>query len=312
MDLLEDVLKIAGLKRRILHQHALTEPWRLQFPCPSSIGFHVVTQGEAYLWPTAQAQPLPLRQGDIAFMARGTHHAISTRLDGGERDIAIDSWPQEHARQRQLTPLVGLVSGAYQLWYEPLHPLFAELPAWVIIPAESVAYHHSIQHLLQILAPELEQPDWGSSAIVESLLDVLFRLILRRILQTETIHSKSWLQASQDPQIYQALVLMHQDPSESWSLAALAQAVGMSRSGFALKFKQGLGESPLQYLNRLRMLRAMDSLSQSADTLEAVARSVGYRDAFGFSKSFKKLVGVSPKVFRQQQRQSLAAGLRFS
>lgn len=312
MDLLADILRISGLRKRILHRFALSQPWALRFPCPHSMGFHVVTQGEAFLWTEGAAEPILLRCGDMVLMSRGSHHHLSTHADASLVAQALDVSLHPFALPDSPNPLATWVSGAYQLWHDPIHPLFQELPAVVILRAETLAYADAMPQCLQVLAHELRQPALGSEAVVAGLLDILFHLMLRRVLAEHTGRSSQWAQATQDPQMGVALQLMHAEPAHEWSLESLAAAVGLSRSGFALKFKQSVGETPLHYLTTLRMLLAMQHLSQTDETLERIARQVGYQDAFSFSKAFKKTFGLSPRAFRQKDAAEQKLAWRFS
>ncbi len=182
----------------------------------------------------------------------------------------------------------------------------------MIIQAEQLNYADALQHALQLLALEQGAPSLGSEAIVSGLLDILFHLILRRILDSEVTRNHTWSKAVKDPALNQALQLMHGKPSHDWSLEELAAAAGLSRSGFALRFKQVLGDTPHHYLTTLRILQAMERLNESDENLENVARAVGYQDAFAFSKAFKKALGLSPKAFRQKNRAERQLVWKFS
>ena len=81
----------------------------------------------------------------------------------------------------------------------------------------------------------------------------------------------------QDPQIGKAIALVHRDPAAAWSVQKLAAAVGMSRSGFAARFKEVAGQSPLQYVTRWRMLLAASRLQESDMTLAELSERLGYR-----------------------------------
>jgi len=105
--------------------------------------------------------------------------------------------------------------------------------------------------------------------------------------------------------------LLHADCQREWTLDALARQVGLSRSGLALKFKQAVGSAPLQYLTTIRIQKAIYLLSTTTDKLETVSQAVGYKDAFSFSKAFKKLTGQSPREFRQQDDGQKNAAWRF-
>lgn len=309
MDILTDILNTAGLNKRILNQRSLSQPWALTFPCPQSIGFHVVTHGTAYLWQGAQTESIILHKGDIAFMARGMNHHITTHNDASliDKNSTIPTLPKNHETEKNI---LTLVSGAYQLWHDPIHPMFQDFPEWQIIRSESLSYSDSLQNCLHLISLELEKPALGSENIINSLLDVMFNLILRRILENQP--DKNWGNTFKDPIMLKALQVMHNEPDKDWTVEELAQEVGLSRSGFALKFKQSLGDTPLNYLTTLRIFKATKLLNTTDYTLEKIANLIGYKDAFSFSKTFKRLVGLSPKTFREKNEAEKYLPWRFS
>jgi AraC-like DNA-binding protein len=71
----------------------------------------------------------------------------------------------------------------------------------------------------------------------------------------------------------------------------------MSRSTFALKFKQTVGASPMEYLTRWRMLLAGDKLVNSGDPISVIALSLGYESESAFSTAFKRVMGCSPRQY---------------
>ncbi len=79
----------------------------------------------------------------------------------------------------------------------------------------------------------------------------------------------------------------------------LATAALMSRSAFALKFKELVGETPLEYLTNWRMYKATGLLEQDDRKLFEVAKSVGYDSDGAFSKAFKRVLGMAPKEYRR-------------
>jgi AraC-like DNA-binding protein len=80
-------------------------------------------------------------------------------------------------------------------------------------------------------------------------------------------------------------------------LQVLAARAGMSRSTFALKFKETVGASPMDYLTRWRMLLAGDRLANSSDPISAIALSLGYESESAFSTAFKRVMGCSPRQY---------------
>jgi AraC-like DNA-binding protein len=127
-------------------------------------------------------------------------------------------------------------------------------------------------------------------------------------LSNEVNPGVGWLLALGDKQMRAAMTAMHEDPGHEWTLQELAQLVGMSRSKFALRFKEKVGVSAMEYLTRWRMLRAADRLTNSPESVTDIAISVGYESESSFGAAFKKVMGLSP---RQYCRARAAASLQW-
>lgn len=275
MDLLEDIFKQAGLKSRILTNRSFRDSTDLKFPCSKSIGFHVVTQGTAHLSVEGKKEPLVLEKGDLALMARGQDHVVTGKS--------------------KLT----LVSGAYELWNKPAHPFFDEIPDWFIVKFEDIESFGKLQTIMGVLAEEQSKPGLGSERVVQGLLDILFSFILRKVVEKNSRRPKTWSYAVHDHPIKKAIEILHADRARAWSLEELAQKVGLSRAGFAARFKKALGDTPLHYLAVIRIQKAMELLGKTDKNIENVALEVGYQDPFVFSKAFKRLIGQSPRDFKR-------------
>ncbi|MBR8834415.1 MAG: helix-turn-helix transcriptional regulator [Stigonema ocellatum SAG 48.90 = DSM 106950] len=106
-----------------------------------------------------------------------------------------------------------------------------------------------------------------------------------------------WLFALADQQMSAAINSMHDDPAHGWTIQKQAECAGMSRSTFALKFKQTVGASPMEYLTRWRMLLAGEKLVNSSSTIFTIALSLGYESESAFSQAFKRVMGCSPRQY---------------
>ncbi len=117
-----------------------------------------------------------------------------------------------------------------------------------------------------------------------------------------------WLFALADRRMRVAIAAMHQYPAHQWILHSLAQRAGMSRTGFAVKFKETVGKSPMEYLTHWRMLVAGDRLVSSGDSLSVIARSLCYESDSAFSTAFKRVTGYCQAQPRPRFRSSPARG----
>jgi AraC-like DNA-binding protein len=309
MDVLTDILLQAGLRRRLLDLRRLSRARALRFPCDRSLGLHVVTRGQVVLHSTALKKPLVLAAGDIALMARGCTHVLGTQEDlRGARietvtdtlDLDPSNKPADKRAAADAAAEHVVISGAYQFWNPPLHPLFSQMPAWFVLRGDQVPRLGPLSLTVALLKEELGQRELGGTTIVHGLFDVIFTYVLREVLAEQGRSSGNWSHAVRDAQVRQALALMHDDCAHPWTLDELAQRIGLSRSSLAERFRSAMGDTPLNYLRAVRMQKAMRMLGETSKNLEQVALEVGYQDAFSFSKAFKRTVGVAPKDFRRK------------
>lgn len=302
MDILSDILHVAGLKRRLLDLHALTPEAALRFPCERSFGLHAVTRGRAFVHAPNLDGPLELQAGDLVLMARGCVHLLSLdrKAPARSRTVAAARFASEDQTPVPENGSTQVISAAYQLWHDPLHPFLRSLPPWFVMRAASLPQLSALPLTIGLLDRELSDQDLGAASVTHGLLDALFAFALREIAQRENLDTPGWSQAIADRPIRQVITLMHEDLAHGWTLDELGQRVGLSRSALAERFRSAMGDTPLNHLRTLRMQKAIQLLADTRQTLEQIAQAVGYQDAFGFSKVFKRTTGQSPRQFREQ------------
>lgn len=178
-----------------------------------------------------------------------------------------------------------VVSGTYDVTGSVARRLVAVLPDVLVARGsdECAAFYGTLDH-------------GGPGVVADRLLDWLTVCGLRTWFDRE--HGTGWLAALADDVAGPALRAMHDAPERQWTLTSLARAAGVSRTTLATRFAAKVGMPPLTYLTDWRMAVAADLLASSTVTVGAVARQVGYADAFGFSAAFKRVHGISPSECR--------------
>ena len=78
----------------------------------------------------------------------------------------------------------------------------------------------------------------------------------------------------------------------------LASLANLSEKRFISTFKNTVGLSPGQYINRLRMRKAVELIGNTDKKISEIAQILGYADQYAFSKAFRRTFGESPTEFR--------------
>ena len=110
--------------------------------------------------------------------------------------------------------------------------------------------------------------------------------------------SVGWVGALRDQPINAALGLIHQSPERRWKVEDLAKLAALSRSAFSARFTELVGEPPMTYLTRWRMLRATRLLKNEVK-METIANLLGYESEAAFRKAFKREIGIPPAQYRK-------------
>ncbi|MEU6371504.1 AraC family transcriptional regulator [Streptomyces sp. NPDC046931] len=312
MDVLSDLLHRARARNAQIRQLIQRPPWSMTFADAPPLTVVATLGGHASvrLDDDPQAAPVRLAAGDIALISGTNRYTIADAPDtppqvvirGGRKHV-IDSGT---AARQNLAPrtfgdgLPGattLLRGAYELRGEVGERLLDMLPPLAVVPAGP-----RTRAALDLLAAEVAHDEPGQDAVLNRLLDLLLALALRAWCARPQAQPPSWYGALATPAVGEALRLLHEEPARRWTVAELATRVGQSRATFAARFTGAVGEPPLTYLTGWRMALAADLLRDTEETVAAVAREVGYEDAFAFSVAFKRARGVSPSDWRRQVR----------
>jgi transcriptional regulator GlxA family with amidase domain len=103
-----------------------------------------------------------------------------------------------------------------------------------------------------------------------------------------------------DETISNAQEWLHQNFHRTFPLEAPARRVGMSLRNFVRRFKHATGDSPLAYLQKLRIAAAKRLLEGDHRTMQEIGDAVGYQDVAFFRQLFERHTGVSPSAYRRR------------
>ncbi len=310
MDPITDIFRTMHVTAFGQHRLEATAPWGLMrdgraeekvTPSDKKISttdlahFAMLSRGNCWLSVGGIPEAIPLTGGDCILLASGTSY------------ILRDS-PRTRPRSfREIVPAANsniahyggggapttIVCGSLSFDRASLKPITQLLPSFILIKADQ-ARALSLHITMQALASEMVEEVPGSEIVATRLAEVLFIQVLRAHIASGPERNKGWLRAIFDPQMGTALSAIHNKVNTPWTVDSLAKAAGMSRSAFAARFKDLLGQTPLEYVTEWRMQKAMQLLLERDKKLIDVALSVGYESDAAFSKAFKRVVGASP------------------
>jgi AraC-like DNA-binding protein len=291
----------------------LSAPWGLTLPpMPGYVWFHVVIAGAVWL-ETPDGEPALLAAGDLALAPRGTGHVL--RSDPGAPAPDILSLEREQIGDRYEVLRHGgdgaptaLVCGAVRLEHPAARNLIRALPASIVVGAGAPGAEW-IQSTLRLLAAEARHPRPGGEAVITRLADIIVIQALRAWLESDPAARTGWLGALRDPQIGRAIALVHADPARDWTVAALANELPMSRSAFAARFTELVGEPAMQYVTGWRMHLALAALQDGNTTISQLADQLGYRSEAAFARAFKRVIGDPPGAVRRHTNPLAAAAV---
>jgi len=280
--------------------------WGMSMPVIADhLWFHVVTEGKGWLdIEGSDSKPLQLQPGSFALVPHGKGHnlwseegvPIPNVLDLDREQISDRYEILRHGEGKEQTTMI---CGALSFNHPAARTLINALPDMLLIDTLNSPQMEWMQSTLRLIAAESREAMPGGESVITRLGDILVIQAIRSWIATDPAARTGWLGALNDQQIGRAIALIHRDPAQSWTVALLADKVAMSRSAFAARFTELVGEPVMQYVTRWRMYVAMDVLKEEGISIAEVASRLGYQSEAAFSRAFKRVIDVSPGVFRR-------------
>lgn len=302
-DPLNEMLHHLQLQGSLYCSSDLTAPWGHEMPVvEGSMMFHIVTRGAC--WLQLPGQPaVRLQQGCLALVPRGVGHTVFS--DPGAPIRHYFDAPVQHLSPRYEVLKTGgggeltqLTCGVVEFNDLAGERLLAQLPDVMVVDSWDAITDNWLQSTLRFIASEAHAQRIGGETILTHLADILVIQAIRHWLETSPDALSGWLAALRDPKIGKALLAIHRHPGEAWTVESLAEHAAMSRSGFAARFTELVGESVKSYLTMWRMKIARRRLSEVPVPLVDLAEELGYGSEAAFCRAFKRICGVAPGEVR--------------
>jgi AraC-like DNA-binding protein len=280
----------------------LSEPWGLSLPAMDTcVWFHAVIEGTFTV--DVEGQQRIIRPGDLVVVPHGTGHSawgLAETETQSVLDLPHDEVNEHYAvlRHGGGGALTHVICGGIRFEHPAARQLVAALPSIIHIESSRSSRSSWLRSTLELLAEETRDPKPGGEAVVSRLCDIVVIQAIRSWIETDPAAQTGWLGALRDEQVGAAMAMIHAAPERDWSVAALADAVAMSRSAFSARFTELVGEPAMKYVTRWRMHIALDLMQHRGLTVASTASSVGYDSEAAFSRAFTRVMGKSPRAAR--------------
>lgn len=305
-DPLGEILHLLKLTGTFYCQSRLTAPWGVAVPgIPDVMGFAVVTGGQCWLT-VGNDEPISIEKGDLVLMTSGAPIGFRSGLDVPLRTL-------EELPIRKVTEIyetleyggggdeTGIMYGLVRIDHAASGMLLTLLPDVLKIDPWEEDAGSWLQGTLQFIAREARDLRPGGETVITRLADVVVIEAIRRWLNSAPDADRGWLKAARDVQIGRAIVAIHRAPSRDWTVEALAEVAGMSRSAFSARFSSLVGTPAMQYVTEWRMHLARQKLLETSQPIGTIAADLGYQSEPAFNRAFKRVFQHPPGQVRKSQ-----------
>ena len=308
MDVLDDLLAGTRARDGVFNLTIMDLPWAIEIRDEAPLALATLVRGSG--WVTRDGiEPLRMDQGDVAIFTGTTPYVVGDsvetapqlRIHPGGICEPLPGAPVDYSARlgvrtygSRASGEVVVASGTYQVAGDVSRRLVTALPPVLVVPAAEVA-----APVTDMIIDEIQRDAAGQQSVLDRWLDLALITTLRAWFERPESQAPGWYQAQTDPVAGTALRLLHEDPAYPWNVTELADRVGVSRASLARRFTALVGEAPMSYLTGWRITLAADQLRATKDTVETIARRVGYANAFALSVAFKRVRGTTPTAHRR-------------
>lgn len=308
-DVLSDVFQSLRLGGGLYFTARFGRHYAVAIPAEGrTIRFHLVRRGSCWLSQGEKDAPIKLHPGDLAIVPNGAGHVLSDDPDllSAPLSEVIKSGAVDTARgelyfgtgEQTAVVLCGFCSFDEKI----RHPVIDLLADRLLLTTAAQKQNPALLSAIRLLGDEADGSDAGRSGILSRLLEIIFIQAMRFQGIGQTEKAPAFIRALADDKLSRALGMLHRNPDRAWTTALLAREAGMSRTRFAVKFSQMVGQAPMTYLANWRLSRARLLLRDTNLAIDEIGRRCGYQSLPSFTRRFKAVFGEGPGAFRRGLR----------
>lgn len=306
MDILDDILKTLDMRGALYFRTDFSGIWGTTVPdYEQAARFHLVVQGVCHVaFPSGKI--IKLSAGDLVLVPNGTRHVLSSSglatappLETTLEDAGYDGNGVLRIGKGDPSASTQMICGHFTFRKGAEHPMLSALPEYIHVSGADRANEPWLDDALRLVRQRMFAGAPGATATVTRLSEIVFiELLKSELAQSEK--DKTLLRALKDPNISMALNAIHERPGQQWTVASLAQHIGMSRSRFSDRFSQLIGIGPMRYLADWRLQKALVLIDENRSSVQEIALQSGYQSTAAFTRAFANKFGSPPTAFRRE------------
>lgn len=308
LDLLSDILTRLTMRGSLYFRTSFTSPWGLAVPSFENVArFHFAHRGGCLVSVDGAKEQVSLEQGDLIIIPHGASHDLFCSSDAKDSILQLDTVLERSGYSGTGVLVYGgempnsetqLICGHFSFDEHAKHVIMERLPPYIHLKNYGEAAGKWMESTLRVIGDEAGGQRLGGDLIALKMSEAIFAQAIRSFIESSDA-AECGLGAFSDPNLQRALDAFHKTPDKAWTVETLAQAAGMSRTGFAVLFQKKMTMTPMQYVTNWRIEIAKSLLSNPANTLTDAAEGAGYASDSAFSRVFKKETGMTPAGFRK-------------
>jgi AraC family transcriptional regulator, alkane utilization regulator len=296
-DVVSDVLATVRVRSTVYCRSEMRAPWGFGVQAHGNPSFHVVTRGDCWLEVDGEDEPAQLTAGELILLPHGPMHWL--RADPTAPTLWLDEIlagtpPDGNGRLQHggNGAMTEFVCGGFVLEGQTASPILAKLRPVIRVARDETGPAPWLAATLDLVRTLTQSNGPGAEAVLARVADTMLTQVLRLEFASGPVD------ALHDPQIATAIHLIHARPADKWTVARLAEEVAYSRSAFASRFRDLVGESPMGYVTRTRLAIGAGVLERTNTPIREIARRCGYASEASFSRAFKRAFGIAPGAYR--------------
>jgi len=299
MDALSSIFDIIKLKSAVYFKSDFSSPWGMGISKGPYAQFHMIVKGKCIL-NLKNKKTIELYAGDIVIFPFGEEHWLADNQNSKKVSglKVVESIWNDNPIFKGNDLATTMICGHFEFDRNIEHSFIKSLPQYIHISDMDRKEFSWLENISNLIMRESGSDRLGNTIAVNRLAEVLFIHSIRAYILQNNDNIGLFV-ALKNPKLSNVLKLIHNKPEYNWNLENLSHAAGMSRTLFANKFKETVGETPLLYIRNWRIIKAKQFLKEGSDSISEVAEKVGYSSEAAFNRVFKKKVHKTPAVYRR-------------